>query len=312
VGAGGVNSSADVLLVQKLLNGVAPSVGGPTPLLSEDSLDGPLTNAAIKAFQHRQGMKVADSRVDPHGPTLRRLNEVSVPGQREAAIALRSAARLKRVHDALPQVLRSAELGGRTLEAAMDHLTLGDQSLARDSNALAFRKADLYFSFGKQSQERTLDELKFIRTTFTRVSTVLKSKRSATGRNPFGEAIFAIDPLGKPWSAYSPTQASDARRNDGVTSGHIYLGDKIDPKVPDHFAHILLHELFHFVDEETAERRIVDAKGGYMDGAMKLPHARRMHNSDNYALLGTHVAIGRTRLIASQPKLAPFIPPDLT
>ena len=36
-----------------------------------------------------------------------------------------------------------------------------------------------------------------------------------------------------------------------------------------------------------------------------------MHNADNYALFVTHTAIGRTRLIASQPMPAPYVPADM-
>ena len=79
--------------------------------------------------------------------------------------------------------------------------------------------------------------------------------------------------------------------------------------MPDLFTHILFHELIHFVDDESKERRIVDH--GYREKAMKLPHSLRMHNSDNYALFASHIHFGRDRLIASQPSLRPHIPANL-
>ena len=36
-----------------------------------------------------------------------------------------------------------------------------------------------------------------------------------------------------------------------------------------------------------------------------------IHNSDNYALFGSHVHFGRERLLASQPTLRPHIPANL-
>jgi hypothetical protein len=327
VGVGGANKSADVLKVQQLLNGVAPDDGGPVPPLAEDGIDGPKTNAAIKKFQTRQGVKV-DSRVDPNGPTINRLNDASTPGQRALAMlrallggavpsnvsnlgglgpTMRHALRLRRVDLAMPELLTEAAAGMRAAEQAMDDITFGRSSAAS-------RKAEFYFAFGKQPPAQTQEELGFIRTTFRRVQTVLLAARpSVFGGNPFGAAIFTIDPLGRTdWLAYSPMQLADATRKDPTTSGRIYLCDRIDYGVQDLFRHVLFHELCHFVDDESKERRIVDANNGYREGALKLTHAQRMHNSDNYALFASHVAFGRARLVASQPSLAAVVPADLT
>jgi hypothetical protein len=327
VGVGGRNVRADVLTVQQLLNGVAPEDGGPAPLLAEDGIAGPKTNAAISGFQRRQALKVVDGRIDPAGPTLRKLNDVSTPGQRALAMlrallggavppnvanlggldqATRHALRLRRVDLALPELRTAAVTAIRTAEQAMDHVTFGH-------NPTAFRKAEFYFAFGQQPAERTKDELAFIRTTFARVKTVLGGRPSVFGGDPFGAAIFDIDPLGRAdWRAYSPMQRADANRKDSVHSGRIYLCDRIDFDVQDLFRHILFHELCHFVDDESKERQIVDAANGYREGALKLTHQQRMHNSDNYALFASHAAFGRARLVASQPGLAAAVPADMS
>lgn len=333
VGVGGANLQKDVLTIQRLLNGVAPDEGGPLPLLAEDSFIGPLTNGAIRKFQQTQGLAVVDGRIDPNGPTLLRLNEVSTPGQRaiqqiRAVLgidvpavhnlaglgpAVRRALRFKRAERSLPELIRATRVGQRMIEQAMDHVTLGASS-AGSGNGEAFRRAELHFKFGNQPQTATLQELAFIRTTLRRVHGVLNNPRpSVFGGNPFGAAIFEIDPTGKnpDWLAFSPTQAFDGKRKDGVTSGHVYLCDGIDFAVQDWFMHILLHELMHFVDDESKERRIVDAPNGYREGAFKLTHTQRMHNSDNYALFTSHVAFGRARLVASQPTLEAAIPRDM-
>jgi hypothetical protein len=73
VGLGGVNRANDVRVVQQALNEVSVADGGPNPTLDVDGLIGPLTIAAIAQYQrHKLGW--SDSRVDPHGPTLRTLN----------------------------------------------------------------------------------------------------------------------------------------------------------------------------------------------------------------------------------------------
>lgn len=304
VGVGGFNRKDDVLKIQQLLNKIAPGDGGPLPPLAEDGLAGPKTNGAIRAFQ--QFHRVAsDGRVDPGGPTLKRMNEVPKQG-----LAAQNAARLARTAQAMPALLAMAQKAIRGAESAMDALSLGGSGLTPPTRP--FEIADLYFAFGKQSQATTLSELRFIRTTFVRVKGVLASRISPlTGGNPFGVSIFTIDPLGKDWMAYSPMQLGDDRREiPEVHSGHVYLCSGLDHGVvPDLFNHILMHELLHFVDDEAKERRIVDH--GYRDKAMKLPHSLRMRNSDNYALFASHLHIGRTRLVASQPSLQPHVPANL-
>jgi peptidoglycan hydrolase-like protein with peptidoglycan-binding domain len=76
VGRMGKNLPADVTTVQELLNNVPADSGGPVPLLAVDGIAGPKTNGAIQKFQQRQiGFSGADGRVDPDGPTLKKLNE---------------------------------------------------------------------------------------------------------------------------------------------------------------------------------------------------------------------------------------------
>ena len=72
VGAGGANGPADVFTVQYLLNLVPKSQGGPSPELTVDAICGPLTKAAILKFQKACGAP-CDGRIDPGGPTLKKL-----------------------------------------------------------------------------------------------------------------------------------------------------------------------------------------------------------------------------------------------
>jgi peptidoglycan hydrolase-like protein with peptidoglycan-binding domain len=74
VGVGGVNRAEDVRSIQQALNQVPPASGGPAPPLVVDGLSGDLTDKAIATFQ-RRSLGFADGRVDPAGPTIRKLQE---------------------------------------------------------------------------------------------------------------------------------------------------------------------------------------------------------------------------------------------
>jgi len=76
VGSNAVNFPADALVIQELLNMIAPSMGGPAPALEIDGIVGPETIAAISQFQTRQ-LGFSDGRVDPNGQTLQKLNMLS-------------------------------------------------------------------------------------------------------------------------------------------------------------------------------------------------------------------------------------------
>lgn len=332
VGAGGVNRAEDVLTVQSLLNGISPVRGGPAPPLAEDGLVGPKTTGAIVGYQREQ-VRIVDGRVDPGGPTITSLRKNSSPGQRALALAfsvdpfaipsaaghgatapavatlMRRAARLKRVQISMPALKHNVRRGLDTVERAIRFF---DQGLdLAGGGERSFRLVDHYFALKPLPRARASAALSSIRTAFSRVRTVAFSRPGATGGNLFGEAIFEADPLDVGHAAFSPRERDDAVRNDGLSSRHVYLGNGIDGLNQDLFVHVLGHELFHFVDDETDAREIVDADKGYNAGALKIPHESRMHNADNFALLATHAGIGRTRLLASDPKLVPVTPQDL-
>ena len=72
VGAGGRNVAHDVVTVQYLLNCVPAGQGGPVPELAVDSMVGPKTIGAIRAFQLAR-FGHADGRVDPGARTIQTL-----------------------------------------------------------------------------------------------------------------------------------------------------------------------------------------------------------------------------------------------
>jgi peptidoglycan hydrolase-like protein with peptidoglycan-binding domain len=99
---GGTNRPSDVKVVQELLNRVPSAAGGPTPLLTVDSLCGPRTVEAIQKFQVKQlGWTLADGRVDPGGPTLQKLNELGGTGGTGTAKVLTASSILRCPHGAV-------------------------------------------------------------------------------------------------------------------------------------------------------------------------------------------------------------------
>jgi hypothetical protein len=79
VGAGGVNNTADVTEIQRLLNLVPVAKGGAAPPFFVFGTCDPATKAAILRFQKAQVPAFADGRVDPGGPTLAKLNALAAP-----------------------------------------------------------------------------------------------------------------------------------------------------------------------------------------------------------------------------------------
>ncbi|MEZ6064102.1 MAG: peptidoglycan-binding domain-containing protein, partial [Planctomycetaceae bacterium] len=216
VGRGGRNDRDDVLKIQKLLNLTEPTDGGPPVPLVEDGWIGPKTNSAIAHFQSVQ-QTGSDGRVDPFGPTLKRMNEVSKP-----RLGVNNAALLARVAAAMGTLTQIVTKGQRTVERAMDYLRFGDGIF---SSKRDYEMADLYFDFKRLSQSQTQAALVSIRTTFRRAWTALNSPPSpVTGGNPLGVSIFTIDPLGHSHYAYVPTWKShEKREHPDVHTGHVYL-----------------------------------------------------------------------------------------
>jgi hypothetical protein len=91
VGLGQSNKKNEVLLVQQLLNSVAPGDGGPDPKLVEDGIVGSKTNAAIVKFQKKIMGGFADGRVDPSGKTINALRDKVTKTAEVGKIGLKSS-----------------------------------------------------------------------------------------------------------------------------------------------------------------------------------------------------------------------------
>lgn len=74
VGAGGMNKTADVRVIQTALNDISAEDGGTVTPLKVDGIAGTLTRSAITRYQQKN-VTIIDGRVDPNGPTIRAMNE---------------------------------------------------------------------------------------------------------------------------------------------------------------------------------------------------------------------------------------------
>jgi hypothetical protein len=87
VGAGGLNLRPDVLEIQRGLNRVSATQGGPVPPLDEDGWYGQLTGGAIHKFQRAQFPGwTPDARIDPGQKTIQKLNAL-LSGEEQKVIS---------------------------------------------------------------------------------------------------------------------------------------------------------------------------------------------------------------------------------
>jgi hypothetical protein len=319
VGLGGKNLAADVRTVQELLNAVPTPSGGPMPLLAVDGLIGPKTNGAIQRFQRTQ-FGWADGRADPGGPTITRLNSIagsggtmpSLPGladfgKGEAAKggsnpileAFRLTAMTISVPDARTAVIKAIS----RVEQAFSFVMLGGGGLTTDP--ASFDTVDRHYQFKNVGREQTLSELQFIATTFRRMKTILDNRTSVFGGPMFGRNLFEIDPFPDKTDprvkAYVPR--SSVEQEDGLTPHKIYLCHGLDGQSQDRYTHILIHEMGHFVDDEAPETEIVDHGYAFFGTLKTLPHEKRLHNADTYAIFAFENAFGKDRVVKMFPLL---------
>jgi Putative peptidoglycan binding domain len=316
VGVGGRNAAVDVRTAQELLNSVPTASGGPVPLLAVDGLVGPKTVAAIQRFQRTQ-LGWADGRVDPGGPTITRLNALTgaKPGPAGAVNAFKGEAashspnpildalRITTMTISVPDAKTAVTKAITTVEQAFSFVMLGGGGLT--GNPTSFDTVDSHFLFKDVPRDQTLSELQFIGTTFRRMKAVLDKRASVFGGPMFGPNLFETDPhqdkTDPRVKAYVPL--SSVEHTDGLTPHKIYLCRGLDSQTQDRYTHILIHEMGHFVDDETPETEITDHGYAFFGTLKTLPHEKRIHNADTYAIFAFENAFGKERVLKMFPKL---------
>jgi hypothetical protein len=312
VGVGGKNRDADVRTVQQLLNDVPTASGGPIQPLAVDGLIGPKTIAAIGRFQKAQ-FGWQDGRVDPGGPTIARLSSIAQRSggadfdKGEAATGqsnpILEAFRLTTMTISIPDAKAAVTQALSRVDQAATFVMLGGSGLT--TNPASFDIIDRHFLFKGVGREQTLSELHFMRSIFLRMKTVLDNRTSVFGGPMWGPNLFDIDPFPDKTDprvkAYVPR--ASAEHTDGVTPNRMYLCRGLDGQTQDRYTHILIHELGHFVDDEAPETEIIDHGYAFFGTLKTLPHDKRLHNADTYAIFAFENAFGKERVVKMFPLL---------
>jgi hypothetical protein len=180
---------------------------------------------------------------------------------------------------------------------------------------MSWRIFDAHFKIADLPTGEARQSLNFVRQTYAKMRAILDGRRSILGGNPWGANIVEVDPITidvekmETAGAYvalehgnnaKETEATNARL--GVSPYRIYFTNIMDGKPSDHYLYVVLHELAHFVDDET-KVAIVDKAYGNELRYMTLSHYQRIRNAECYSACAFELAFGNPRLAAMFPLL---------
>jgi len=319
VGENARNLAKDVRTVQRLLNGLPPANSGPNPPLVVDGIAGPLTKRAIRQFQSRQ-LGFADGRVDPEGPTLQKLRDLSPGGGLSAQTGPAApgtpsdrpqdrAARLAMAIRVRPEVRRAIVKARLALDAALLFL-LGQTPLGGvqpQAKTLGVFKQH----FGEAPKNKEADSIHFVLKNLINMLAAADNARPSIFGGTFGN-FLDIDPIpilkdakGRPLFAYVRRRGTKNTTLDkaGVDPTKIYLTPNMNGRPPDEFIRIGLHELAHLSSNQGPAMLLDDHASGFDANYSTLPHTTRLRNADSYANFAFEITFGNERLAAIMPLL---------
>lgn len=270
------NLPEDVKAIQESLNAVtlAGGFGGAIPPLVVDGLCGPKTRAAISHFQRTQ-FKTSDGLVEPGKRTIQKLNEILGDPVTDEDMKAKIRAALPIARDSVAAALRNltASITRRGLSPTPEAL------LARDRLDRHFRMK------GLPEDIRSNAEMDLFRA-YTRFLGVI-SDQNEFDIAPVEE--FDLD-RANPKIALTTDRGFvnhvgeiDPETGDRLDRIRFGLGFLAKTVTPDFAAHIIVHEVTHFVG--TADGELIDDFGrGWFDDIFVrfLTHRQRMQNADSY------------------------------
>ena len=285
-----LNSNAiDVKIIQRALNYMPVSHGGPKPPLKVDGIVGPKTNAAIITFQKKH-LGWADGRVDPGKLTIIKLNEleplwISTPPEVIDII----------YQEILPKVrpcVAAANVVLRDYQSAKS--AVGTPSFAQ---LRAQRLVEKHFALQRNPMEAS--EFALIQGVFLEMNAVLLGNTAAT---PDASRTFVAAPGRFPFSEMYKLRAvamtmAGGRRLSGNVNFHTLDGqpysvpiDKILITYPyirttaDTSVCTLIHEMAHLLGgEDNSYGQIIDFSYGTPAELSLLTPQQRAHNAENYS-----------------------------
>jgi hypothetical protein len=292
VGQGGKNFPEDVRSVQNALNSISPADGGATPLLDPDGVCGQKTKTAITAFQVKHfGWSKADAKVDLFGRTHVKLSEltgktIKTPNQTLVdgrlthlglARSFITAARFQ-MERALPFVDQAESNGPISAFSRSSMMGLLNRHFHIDS----------YPAF--QRRERVL----FAQRIFQRMDQVFQRPGGL-----WGVQSFAPDETLDTGYAYTLAggffrggQVDSTPPNIRMDTIYFCTISFAAVNIPDFAAHIIVHELAHFVGNPEVD--IIDdhTYGSASKCDRVLTLSQKIHNADSYANFAREAFLG--------------------
>jgi hypothetical protein len=298
VGLGGRNIPDDVKTIQAALNRVSADQGGPDPKLDVDGIVGPLTRAAIAAFQKQQ-FGWSDGRVDTDNVTIQKLRAINggnpagaapaVDAQRQAALAL--------TYSTLPAALAMVQQALLTVDFARYYVQ-GAANIFKQIAEDQFAVVDTYFNLSKVSKQQQLDALAKIGKIFGTMRTLLG--HPGPQLTP-GTGIFQLDPNNQT-DIYAFTYMGGFTRRDARTGrpmmskddnyqgpnlreDAIYIATGLDGMDAEFVPYNTIHELAHFVGPELGNAdAIQDLSYRHKQGFYGLSTNEALRTADSYAM----------------------------
>jgi hypothetical protein len=288
VGRGGKNFPEDVTTIQETLNKIPPEQGGAKPKLVVDGKAGTNTNNAIQKFQiHHFGWSKADGKVDPFARTHLKMSELAGKPFRKPDGNL------------VEGMLAHLGLAFQFIMAAKANLlsaiTLVDSPdspsvISVFSRPEQMKLANRHFEIDRYSPFEKRAKLQKALALYDTMGQVFERPGGL-----WGPRAFAPDPTQD--RAYAFTFAGGfslgGQTQDGIRLDTIYFCTKswAAMEVNDFSAHIIVHELAHFVGK-SGIHGILDYGYGSAESLQKLPVYQKLLNADSYANFAREARFG--------------------
>jgi peptidoglycan hydrolase-like protein with peptidoglycan-binding domain len=277
VGQAGINRKPDVEAIQTALNGISTFAGGPNPKLKVDGFIGPKTNGAILNFQKGNLGLTQDSRVDPNGSTLQRINFIL---------------------DGTTNDPKALAISCLPVSSFWTALALGSLPFPGAKNIAPATQAALethfHLSNGKLSQAIYLSIIRqnymLVQGVFARAAQIFRSRTDAQAKQDQG-----VDTSGVPFPAYTFFHQSV----NFTSTFHDWNG--VDGFGPMCQSAMVLHEPVHFVDSFATAANDFYEHGPQYD---HLTADQAVHNPSSYVCYAEQIAFGSdVRFGAGKPAL---------
>jgi peptidoglycan hydrolase-like protein with peptidoglycan-binding domain len=301
VGLRGVNRDPDVRTIQDALNRVPDGEGRASPLLEVDGVSGRKTQTAIQDFQLRHfGWKGADSRVDPNGQTIAKVNEVLGEGPVAQKLGpppgddtRTGPERLEFVRTLLPAVQQM-------IRRSRFHVTLAFPFIGQNAGAPLLAAN----SVAKINQHFALDRLPPARRAVSpsRIGAIYDTMLAVFVKpgGLWGPAAFDYDSVARvfPNDLAMPAYTfaggffmAGEKEADGTRKDSIYLLEAFDGWSRERNMLTIVHELAHFVDRRIGLPDIY----GWFDtkNISQLTPERLMRRADSYANFTFDISFNR-------------------